>query len=140
VSLVDAVVLARSVFSHSVNYRSAVIFGNARQVTDDAERRAGLRAVTNHVCPGQWDYARQPTAKELAATTVVALPLDEATVKVRDGGPGEVGPDDAQLAVWSGLLPIHTTFGALVTDALTAPDVPIPLHLAGLVGRPVEER
>jgi nitroimidazol reductase NimA-like FMN-containing flavoprotein (pyridoxamine 5'-phosphate oxidase superfamily) len=135
VSLVDAVVLARSVFSHSVNYRSAVIFGNARQVTDDTERRAGLRAVTNHVCPGQWDYA-----KELAATTVVALPLDESTVKVRDGGPGDVGPHDAQLAVWSGLLPIHTTFGALVTDALTPPDVPIPPHLAGLVGRPVEER
>jgi nitroimidazol reductase NimA-like FMN-containing flavoprotein (pyridoxamine 5'-phosphate oxidase superfamily) len=140
VSLVDAVVLARSVFSHSVNYRSAVIFGNARKVTDDAERRAGLRAVTNHVCPGQWDYARQPTGKELAATTVVALPLDEATVKVREGGPGALGPEDARLSVWSGLIPIHTTFGALATDTVTPPDVPIPPHLAGLVGRPVDER
>ncbi|MEP6527496.1 MAG: pyridoxamine 5'-phosphate oxidase family protein [Nocardioidaceae bacterium] len=102
--------------------------------------RAGLRAVTNHVCPGQWDYARQPTAKELAATTVVALPLDEATVKVREGGPGALGPDDARLAVWSGLMPIHTTFGALATDAVTPPDVLIPPHLAALVGRPVEKR
>jgi nitroimidazol reductase NimA-like FMN-containing flavoprotein (pyridoxamine 5'-phosphate oxidase superfamily) len=139
VSLVDAVVLARSVFSHSVNYRSAVIFGNARQVTDDAERRAGLRAVTNHVCPGQWDYARQPSAKELAATVVVALPLDEATVKVREGGPGALEPDDAQLAVWSGLMPIHMTFGGLVPETVSS-DVPVPPHLAGLVGRPVEQR
>jgi nitroimidazol reductase NimA-like FMN-containing flavoprotein (pyridoxamine 5'-phosphate oxidase superfamily) len=140
VSLVDAVVLARSVFSHSVNYRSVVIFANARQVTDHEERLAGLRAVTNHVCPGQWDYARRPTAKELAATTVLALPLDEATVKVREGGPGEIGPDDALLAVWSGLVPIHTTFGALEPDTVTPPDLPIPPHLAGLVGRPVDER
>lgn len=120
--------------------RSVVIFANARQVTDHEERLAGLRAVTNHVCPGQWDYARRPTAKELAATTVLALPLDEATVKVREGGPGEIGPDDALLAVWSGLVPIHTTFGALEPDTVTPPDLPIPPHLAGLVGRPVDER
>jgi nitroimidazol reductase NimA-like FMN-containing flavoprotein (pyridoxamine 5'-phosphate oxidase superfamily) len=140
VSLVDSFVLARSVFSHSVNYRSAVIFGNARQVTDHDERLAGLRAVTNHVCPGQWEYARRPTIKELAATTVVALPLDEATVKVRVGGPGEIGPDDAQLAVWTGLLPIQTTFGALVPDPVSPPYIPIPPHLMGLVGQPVEDR
>jgi nitroimidazol reductase NimA-like FMN-containing flavoprotein (pyridoxamine 5'-phosphate oxidase superfamily) len=140
VSLVDSLVLARSVFSHSVNYRSAVIFGNARQVTDHDERLAGLRAVTNHVCPGQWDYARRPTTKELAATTVVALPIDEATAKVRDGGPGEIGPDEAELAVWTGLLPIHTTFGALVPDSVTPPDVPIPPHLTELIGQPVEDR
>jgi uncharacterized protein len=140
VSMMDAVVLARSVFAHSVNYRSAMIFGNARLVTDPDERTAGLRAVTNHVCPGQWEYARQPTAKELAATTVVALQLDEATAKIREGGPGEIGPADAELAIWSGLLPIHTTFGPLAPDTVTPPDIPLPPHLARLAGKPVDER
>ena len=94
VSLVDGLVLARSVFEHSVNYRSAMVYGRSQLVSDAAEKLVALRAVTDHVCPGQWNYARRPSKKELAATTVIALPLQEASSKVRDSGPGDSdGPD-----------------------------------------------
>ena len=87
VTLTDGLVLARSVFEHTINYRSAMIYGQPRQVTDPAERLAGLRAIAEHVAPGQWDYARQPSRKELAAVRLLALPLDKASVKIRTGPP-----------------------------------------------------
>ncbi len=89
----DGLVCARAAFTHSVNYRSAVVFGTARIVTDEAERLAGLRAVTEHLIPGRWDALRAPTRKELAATSVLALPLAEASVKVRTGPPKDE-PED----------------------------------------------
>lgn len=112
VTHVDGVVYARSVFHFSMNYRSAVVHGRARRVTDEAERLAGLRAVTEHVAPGSWDHARPPTRKELAATTVLALDLVEASVKVRTGPP--VDDDDTDVVAggrWAGVLPVHTVFG-----------------------------
>ena len=87
VTLIDGLVCARSVFHNSMNYRSAVIYGTARLVTEDAERLAAIRAITQHLIPGRWENSRQPSKKELAATAVLALALDEASVKARTGGP-----------------------------------------------------
>ena len=87
VTHLDGLVCARSVFSHSVNYRSAVVFGTAAVVTDDDERWQALRVITDHLIPGRWAAARQPTTKEMAATAVLSLPLTEASVKVRTGMP-----------------------------------------------------
>src|SRR5271165_2929956 len=89
VTHLDGLVCARSVFTHSMNYRSAMIFGVARLVTEADERMEALRVITEHLAPGQWSYARQPTKKELAATSVLALPLIEASVKIRAGGPSD---------------------------------------------------
>src|SRR5271166_2201939 len=94
VTHLDGLVCARSVFTHSMNYRSAMIFGVARLVTETDERLKALRVITEHLAPGQWSYARQPTGKELAATSVLALPLTEASVKIRAGGPSDE-PDAA---------------------------------------------
>ena len=96
VTHLDGLVLARSVFSHSVNYRSAMILGTAVVVRDQDERMAALRAIVEHLVPGQWAAARQPTAKEMAATSVLSLPLTEASVKVRAGGPADE-PGDMDL-------------------------------------------
>jgi len=89
VTHVDGLVLARSVFEHAVNYRSAMIFGTPRLVTDREEKLAGLRSLTEHIAPGQWDYARRPNKKELAKTSLLALSLDEASVKIRRGLPDD---------------------------------------------------
>ncbi|MER6985146.1 pyridoxamine 5'-phosphate oxidase family protein, partial [Streptomyces carpinensis] len=95
VTHVDGLVLARSVFEHGVNYRSAMVHGTARLVTDPEEKLAGLRCLTEQATPGQWDYARRPSPKELAATALLALPLDEASVKIRTGAPDDGAGEDA---------------------------------------------
>jgi len=128
VTHVDGLVCARSVFSHSVNYRSAVVFGIARIVTDADERLAGLRAVTEQLIPGRWDAVRAPTRKELAATSVLAIPLSEASVKVRTGPPGDE-PEDLELPVWAGVLPMTLSFGAPVPDAALRPGIITPDHI-----------
>ena len=124
----DGLVLARSVFSHSVNYRSAMVVGRAVVVRDDAERRHALEAIVEHLVPGQWEAARSPTAKEMAATSVLALPLAEASVKVRTGPPAD---EDADLGldVWAGVLPATVTFGAPVPDPALRPDITVPAHI-----------
>src|ERR1019366_2728288 len=104
VTHLDGLVCARAVFSHSMNYRSAMIYGIARLLTGQAERIEALLVITEHLTPGQWSYARQPTARELAATSVLELPLTEATVKIRDGGPADE-PEGYALAVWAGRVP-----------------------------------
>jgi nitroimidazol reductase NimA-like FMN-containing flavoprotein (pyridoxamine 5'-phosphate oxidase superfamily) len=124
----DGLVLARSVFSHSVNYRSAIVLGTATVVRDEDERRHALRAIVEHLVPGQWDAARSPTSKELAATAVLALPLAEASVKVRTGPPADE-PGDLDLDVWAGVLPATVTFGAPVPDPALRPDIIIPAHI-----------
>ncbi|MFK0020406.1 pyridoxamine 5'-phosphate oxidase family protein [Streptomyces sp. NPDC090798] len=130
VTHVDGLVLARSVFEHGVNYRSAMIHGAPRKVTDPEEKAAGLRCLTEHATPGQWDYARRPTRKELAATTLLALSLDEASVKIRTGAPDDGDGPDAALGLWAGTLPLTTTWGAPEPDPALPPDVAPPVHIA----------
>jgi len=130
VTHVDGVVYARSVFHHSMNYRSAVVHGRARLVTDDAERLAGLRAVTEHVAPGSWDHARLPTRKELAATALLALDLIEASLKVRTGPPGDDDEDVEAGGRWAGVVPLSATFGAPQPCPLLPPGSTTPDHVA----------
>lgn len=129
VTHVDGIVLARSIFNHSVNYRSAIVYGTARLVTDEQERLDGLRALTEQLAPGQWEYARKPTRKELAATAVLALSLDEASVKIRQGAPNDE-EEDYELPLWAGVLPIVTTWGAPQTDPVLPEGIDVPIHIS----------
>ncbi|MFE0515157.1 pyridoxamine 5'-phosphate oxidase family protein [Streptomyces sp. NPDC058964] len=130
VTHVDGLVLARSVFEHGVNYRSAVIHGEARRITDPEEKLAGLRRLTEHATPGQWSYARQPNRRELAATALLALSLEEASVKIRTGAPEDGDGPDAALGLWAGTLPLTSVWGAPVADPALPPDIPVPGHVA----------
>jgi nitroimidazol reductase NimA-like FMN-containing flavoprotein (pyridoxamine 5'-phosphate oxidase superfamily) len=105
VTLFDGLVLARSVFNHSVNYRSVVLLGQATPIADD-EKLAALHALTEQLAPGRWEEARQPTAQELKATWILSLPIEEASAKVRNGPP-EDEPEDEHLPVWAGVVPVH---------------------------------
>ena len=133
VTHMDGLVAARSAFSHSVNYRSAVIFGTATIVKDDDERWEALRLITDHLIPGRWAAVRQPTNKEMAATSVLSLPLTEASVKVRTGMPKDE-PEDYDLDVWAGVLPISVAFGSPVPDPLLPEESPVPAHIRDRVG------
>jgi nitroimidazol reductase NimA-like FMN-containing flavoprotein (pyridoxamine 5'-phosphate oxidase superfamily) len=135
ITLLDGLVCARAVFHHSMNYRSAVIFGAARLVTEPTEKVAALRAVTEHLVPGRWEHAREPSRKEIAATAVLALPLDEASVKVRSGGPKD-DPEDYDSGTWAGVLPAALAFGPAEPDPALPPGIAIPGHIASLADRP----
>jgi uncharacterized protein len=124
VAVLDGFVLARSAFHHSVNYRSVVLFGKAREVTDPAAKREALRAFTEHVLPGRWAEVRQPDEKELSVTTVLALPLDEVSAKVRTGPPID-DEADYSLPVWAGVVPIRASLGEPVPDGRLLPGVPV---------------
>jgi uncharacterized protein len=132
ITLVDGLVLARSVFEHAVNYRSAMIYAVPRTVTDPAELLAGLRCVSEHLAPGQWDYVRQPSRKELAATRLLALTLDEASVKVRTGPPDDADSPDAELGLWAGELPLRSYWQSPVPDPALPPGQVVPGHLQAL--------
>ena len=128
VTHVDGLVLARSAFHHSVNYRSVMILGKAQLVEDPAEKMAALRIFTEHVMKGRWNDVRIPTEQELKATTVLSLPLEEVSAKVRTGGPIDDEADYA-LQVWAGVLPLETVPKAPVPDAQRKNDPPIPEYL-----------
>jgi uncharacterized protein len=128
VTHLDGFVCARSVFSHSMNYRSAMIYGVARLVTDPEEKTLALRTITEHLTPGQWSYARQPTRKELAATSALALPLTEASVKIRTGGPSDE-PEDHEMDVWAGVVPVSMAFGEPEPDDVLRPGIAVPAHI-----------
>ena len=115
VTLIDGLVLARSIFHHSLNYRSVVVLGTCRPVEGAAEREAALRAFTEQLAPGRWDEVRPPSAKELKATRVLAMDLDECSAKVRTGPPGDDEQDYA-LPVWAGVIPLRTTADLPVPD------------------------
>jgi uncharacterized protein len=134
ITLPDGLVLARSVFEHTVNYRSAMIYGLPRLVTDAAERLAGLRCIAEHVTPGQWEYARQPSRKELAAVRLLALSLDEASVKIRTGPPDDGDSPDAALGLWAGELPLATTWQQPVPDPALTGGIPVPAHISSRAG------
>jgi uncharacterized protein len=134
ITLLDGLVCARAVFHHSMNYRSAVIFGTARLVDEPEEKAAALEAVTNHLVPDRWDHARLPTRKELAATSVIALPLAEASVKMRAGQPKD-DPEDYNSDIWAGVLPSALAFGPAEPDPALTRDIPVPDHIAALADR-----
>ncbi|MFG3015295.1 pyridoxamine 5'-phosphate oxidase family protein [Streptomyces cinerochromogenes] len=134
VTHVDGLVLARSVFEHGVNYRSAVIHGDARRVTDPDEKLEGLRRLTDHATPGQWSYARRPDRRELAATTLLALSLEEVSVKIRTGAPDDGDGPDAALGLWAGVLPLTRAWGAPVPDPALPPGTAVPEHIARRAG------
>ena len=134
VTHLDGMVCARAIFHHSMNYRSAVVFGTARLVTDDAAKLAGLEAVTEQLVPGRWAEARPPNRKELAATAVLALPLDEASVKVRTG-PAKDEPEDYQLDHWAGVVPAALGFGPAEPDAALPAGLAVPDHISALARR-----
>lgn len=128
VTLVDGLVLARSTFHSSMNYRSVVVFGRAREVTDEAGKAAALAALTEHLAPGRGADARGPTAQELAATTVLELPLGEASAKMR-GGPPKDAQEDYALPVWAGVVPLSLAAGTPEPDPRLPPSTPLPDYL-----------
>ena len=115
VTLVDGLVLARSSFHHSINYRSVVVFGTAHLVLDRDEKMDALRRFTNHMVPGRWDEARQPTDQELKATSVLVLPMEEVSAKVRTGPPID-DEEDYAIPIWAGVVPIHMRAGDPIPD------------------------
>ena len=127
VTLVDGLVFARSAFSHSMNYRSVSVFGRGREVTDEEEKRRALRATVEHVALGRWNDARQPNEKELAATTVIAVPLAEASAKIRTGGPKDAEADYS-LPIWAGVVPLSLCAGAAIDDPRNGPDARRPAY------------
>ena len=127
-TIVDGLVLARSVFHHSVNYRSVVLFGRGRLIADEQEKLAALEAVTEHLIPGRWKEARLPSQKELNATSVVSIQIDEASAKVRVGLPVDE-EEDYTLPVWAGILPLQELPLAPVRDALQPETVPMPVYV-----------
>ena len=128
VTLVDGLVLARSAFHHSINYRSVVVFGRARVVESEEEKSAALEAFTEHVMPGRWADVRWPTAQELAATTVLAIQLSEASAKVRTGPPID-DEEDYALNVWAGVLPLGVEPGAPEPDPRLPAETPLPAYV-----------
>jgi nitroimidazol reductase NimA-like FMN-containing flavoprotein (pyridoxamine 5'-phosphate oxidase superfamily) len=115
-AMVDGLVLAKSLFHHSMNYRSAVVFGTGRLLSERTEVLAALNTISDKIMPGRWDDARQPSEKELSATSVVKLQIESASAKIRTGDPVD---DEADLAlpVWSGVLPIRSSFGQPLADS-----------------------
>jgi nitroimidazol reductase NimA-like FMN-containing flavoprotein (pyridoxamine 5'-phosphate oxidase superfamily) len=130
VTLIDGLVLARSAFHHSMNYRSAVLLGTLRPVEDDVEKLRALEAFTDGLMPGRWAEVRRPNRKELKATTVLAMRLDEASAKVRDGGAIDDGPD-YELPVWAGVVPLVLTPGAPEPDERLADGAEVPGYVRG---------
>jgi nitroimidazol reductase NimA-like FMN-containing flavoprotein (pyridoxamine 5'-phosphate oxidase superfamily) len=134
VTLVDALVLARSAFHHSMNYRSAVLFGTAATVTDNDEKSRALDALVEHMVPGRTRDARPPTPSELRATLVVRLPIDEGSAKIRTGPPID-DDEDLDLDVWAGVIPLQIVAGAPVPDRTRAPGVTRPDYVANALER-----
>ena len=124
-TLLDGLVLARSAFHHSMNYRSVVVLGDAQAVTDEREKWDALHAIVEHVAPGRWREVREPSAKELAGTLVLRLPIEEASAKVRTGPPLD-DEDDYALECWAGVLPLRLTPGTPVPDPRLPAGRPLP--------------
>ncbi len=135
VTHLDGLVCARAVFHHSMNYRSAMVYGTASIVTDERERLAALQVIVENMIPGRWDASRAPTRKEMAATAVLAMPLDEASVKVRTGPPSD-DPEDYDLDIWAGVVPARVEFGAPEPDGRLRAGIEVPEHILERSERP----
>ncbi|NEQ98315.1 MAG: pyridoxamine 5'-phosphate oxidase family protein [Cyanothece sp. SIO2G6] len=127
-TLLDGLVLARSIFHHSMNYRSVVLFGRATLVDDEAEKLHALKVLSEHIVPGRWEQARKPNPQEANATTVLAFPIEEGSAKVRSGGPVDDAAD-YELPIWAGQLPLKLTPSAPIADDKLESDIPVPENL-----------
>ncbi|OGO18393.1 MAG: flavin-nucleotide-binding protein [Chloroflexi bacterium RBG_16_48_8] len=128
ITLLDGLVLARSAFHHSMNYRSVVIFGRGNSIETDDEKRLALQALMEHMLPGRWADVRKPNQEELNSTGVVSIPIDDASAKIRTGPPVD-DPEDDDLLVWTGLLPFHQRAEDPVNDPRIGKNVPIPEYI-----------
>jgi len=128
ITIVDGIVLARSVFSHSINYRSAVLFGSGSIIRDEHERLQALAAFTERLIPGRWADARPPNPVELKQTTIVAVAIESASAKIRTGPPKDA-EDDLELPVWAGVLPLYQTSGPPVAVPGLAEAIEVPDYL-----------
>ena len=131
-TLIDGLVLARAAFHHSVNYRSVVLLGRARLLDRDEDKEAALEAFTERLVPGRWEHVRWPTRQEVKGTKVLALPIDEASAKLRTGPPGD-DDEDYALDTWAGVVPLAPRFGAPEPDPLLRDGIPVPEHVDRLV-------
>jgi nitroimidazol reductase NimA-like FMN-containing flavoprotein (pyridoxamine 5'-phosphate oxidase superfamily) len=125
VTILDGLVLAQSAFSHSMNYRSVVAFGVARVISDDDKKAAAFKALLDHLVPGRWDDSRRPDRKEIDATTVLSMPIDEASVKIRSGPPKD-SAKDLGLGYWSGVIPLGLTSDAAIPDPAMTEEPAVP--------------
>jgi nitroimidazol reductase NimA-like FMN-containing flavoprotein (pyridoxamine 5'-phosphate oxidase superfamily) len=128
VTLVDGLVLARSAFHHSINYRSVVIFGTANLVEDKKEKSEALLAFSEHVIRGRWNDVREPTEQELKATTVLRIKLEEVSAKVRTGPPID-DEEDYSLPVWAGVLPLRVIAGEPIADPRLPSEITVPEYV-----------
>lgn len=128
VTLIDGLVLARSAFHHSMNYRSVVIFGRAQLIEDRKDKLNALRTLSEHMIPGRWDDVRGPSERELQMTTVLSLPLTEASAKVRTGPPLD-DEEDYDLPIWAGVIPLRLVADPPLADPLLPADVTAPRYL-----------
>ncbi len=131
-SHLDGLVMARSGFHHSINYRSVMAFGTARLVADAHDKLAALEAFVARLYPGRWDAVRPPTAQELKATKMIAMEIDEASAKIRTGAPVD-DEEDYALPIWAGVIPVASVIGAAVDDPRLTPGVAFPPHLGDYV-------
>ena len=129
VTHVDGIVLARSVFHHSMNYRSVVVFGLGHLVDDLDEKTEAMRLFTEHIMPGRWEDVRQPNEVEMKATSIVAVPIDSASAKIRTGGPKDEDEDYA-LPIWAGVLPLTTEVGKPIADDVLPPNITLPTYIS----------
>ena len=130
VTLLDGLVLARSIFNHSMNYRSVVVLGVARAVTDPAEKLEALRLLSEHILPGRWVESRQPNEKELKATLVMKLPIEEFSAKVRQG-PAIDDEEDYAFPTWAGVIPLETVTREALPDARLQAGLAVPAYVKG---------
>ncbi len=130
VTLLDGLVLARSVFNHSMNYRSVVVLGKGELVDDPAEKLEGLRILSEHILPGRWDDARQPNERELKQTSVLRVPIEEFSAKVRTGPPVD-DEEDMTFPTWAGVVPLEMKAGEPIADLQLEPGREVPEYLRG---------
>ncbi len=130
VTILDGLVLAKSLFHHSMNYRAVTVFGTGRELIDETERETALRIISDKTMPGRWEDARLPSPQEMKATLIAAVKIDSASAKVRTGGPVE-DPDDLKLPIWSGVVPLHQ----MAAPTIAAPNEATPQKIPDYVER-----
>lgn len=134
VTHLDGIVAARSHFHHSINYRSAVLFGKCTEITDVVEKLRGMELLVEHVTPGRWNEARKPNDSEFVQTSVIRMEIEEASAKIRAEGPGEE-PEDLELEYWGGVIPVTTLFGTPEPDPVHEPKIGVPDSIRASISR-----